>query len=196
LEKFLHNENLDLPELIKVAIIHYQFETIHPFLDGNGRIGRLLITLFLVEKKLLYKPLLYLSVFFEKDKNLYYDNLTRVRTHNDMLQRIKYFLVGIEETAKKASETLSRIMLLKTETEFFIHKNFGKRIKTGLTLFHHLLSQPLVSIKEVQKVCDLTSKAAGELVSLFEKHNLLNEFTGNHRNRIFSFNKYLNLFND
>lgn len=196
LEKFLHNENLDLPELIKVAIIHYQFETIHPFLDGNGRIGRLLITLFLVEKKLLYKPLLYISAFFEKDKNLYYDNLTRVRTHNDMLQWIKYFLVGIEETAKKASETLSRIILLKTETEFFIHKNFGKRIKTGLTLFHHLLSQPLVSIKDVQRVCDLTPKAAGDLVNLFEKCNLLKEFTGNSRNRIFSFDKYLNLFND
>lgn len=196
LENFLHNENIDLPELVKIAIAHYQFETIHPFLDGNGRIGRLLITLFLVEKKMLDKPLLYLSAFFEKEKNLYYDNLTRVRTHNDMLQWIKYFLVGIEETARQASKTLSKVISLKNETDILIHKNFGKRIKVGLSLFQHLLKQPLVSIKEVQKICNLSPKAAGELVKLFEEHKLLKEFTGNYRNRIFSFDKYLNLFSD
>ena len=196
LENFLHNENIDLPEPVKIAIAHYQFETIHPFLDGNGRIGRLLITLFLVEKKVLDQPLLYLSAFFEKDKNLYYDNLTRVRTHNDMLQWLKYFLVGIEETARQASKTLSKVISLKNETDVLIHKNFGKRIKASLSLFQHLLEQPLVSIKEVQKICNLSPKAAGELVALFEEHNLLKEFTGNHRNRIFSFDKYLNLFSD
>lgn len=196
LENFLHNENIDLPDLVKIAIAHYQFETIHPFLDGNGRIGRLLITLFLVEKKVLDKPLLYLSAFFEKEKNLYYDNLTRVRTHNDMLQWLKYFLVGIEETARQASKTLSKVISLKNETDILIHKNFGKRIKVGLSLFQHLLKQPLVSIKEVQKICNLSPKAAGELVKLFEEHELLKEFTGNYRNRIFSFDKYLNLFSD
>lgn len=196
LENFLHNENLDLPELIKVAIVHYQFETIHPFLDGNGRIGRLLITLFLVEKKVLHKPLLYLSSFFDKDKNLYYDNLTRVRTNNDMLQWLKYFLVGIAETARQATVTLSAVLSLKNECEILIQQNFGRRIIVGLALFQHLLKQPLVSIKDVQAVCNLSPKAAGELVELFRKHNLLKEFTGNHRNRIFIFEKYLNLFND
>lgn len=196
LENFVHNENLDLPELIKAAIIHYQFETIHPFLDGNGRIGRLLITLFLVEKKMLDKPLLYLSSFFEKDKSLYYDNLTRVRTHNDMLQWIKYFLVGVEETSRKAASTLSAVISLKNETEILIQQNFGKRMRVALKLFQYLLKHPLVSIKEVQEVCSLSAKAAGELVSLFREHDLLKEFTGNHRNRIFIFEKYLALFND
>lgn len=194
LEKFIHNENLEIPMLIKAAIIHYQFETIHPFLDGNGRIGRLLITLFLIEKKVLTKPLLYLSSYFEKDKNLYYDNLTRVRTHNNLLQWIKYFLVGITQTAEQATETLSKMIEHKLHTEQIIQTEFGKRIKTGLILHQYLLKQPLVSIKEVQEVCNLSAKNAGDLVNLFEQKKLLNEFTGQHRNRIYIYEAYLNLF--
>lgn len=196
LENFLHNENIELPALIKVAIIHYQFETIHPFLDGNGRIGRLLITLFLVEKQVLSKPLLYLSHYFEKNKNLYYDNLTRVRTHNDMSQWIKYFLVGVEETAKQATSTLSEVLKLRSESELIIQENFGKRIKAGLILLNHLFKQPLVGIKEAQQVCGLSPKATGDLVNLFQSHGLIKEFTGNFRNRIFIFERYLQLFND
>lgn len=149
LENFIHNENLEIPMLVKAAIIHYQFETIHPFLDGNGRIGRLLITLFLIEKQVLAKPLLYLSSYFEKDKNLYYDNLTKVRTHNNMSQWIKYFLVGIAQTAEQAVETLSKVLDLKINTEQLIQHEFGRRIKTGLLLHTYLLKQPVVSIKEV-----------------------------------------------
>ncbi len=194
LENFIHNEMLDIPLLIKAAIIHYQFETIHPFLDGNGRIGRLLITLFLIEKKVLTKPLLYLSSYFEKDKNLYYDNLTRVRTHNDMMQWIKYFLVGIAQTAKQATQTLDNIISLKTNNEKIIQTNFGKRIKTGLLLHNHLLEQPLLSIKDVQSVSGLSPKAAGELVKQMVENEILKEFTGQFRNRIFIYGKYLDLF--
>ena len=196
LEKFIHNENLDLPDLVKAAIIHYQFETIHPFLDGNGRIGRLLITLFLVEKNVLVKPLLYLSSFFEKDKTFYYDNLTRVRTNNEIKQWIKYFLVGITDTAKRAVKTLDEVISLKSGNEQQIQTQFGKRIKTGLALHTHLLGQPLVTIKEVQGICRLSAKSAGELVNLFITHGILKEFTGNFRNRIFIYEPYLNLFND
>ncbi len=196
LENYIHNENLDIPLLIKIAIVHYQFETIHPFLDGNGRIGRLLITLFLIEKNVLDKPLLYLSSYFEKDKNLYYDNLTRVRTHNDMSQWIKYFLVGIAQTAKQATLTLGNIIELKTQHETLIHTQFGKRIKAGLTLYNHLLKQPLVTIKEVQEVCKLSPKAAGDLINVFVEQRILKEFTGQFRNRIFMYESYLNQFND
>ncbi len=194
LENFIHNETIDTPLLIKAAIIHYQFETIHPFLDGNGRIGRLLITLFLIEKQALSKPLLYLSSYFEKNKNLYYDNLTRVRTHNDMLQWIKYFLVGIAQTASQAVKTLSNIIELKSKTEKLIQNEFGKQIKTGLTLHNYLLKQPVVTIKEVQEICKLSPKYAGELVKIFEEKNILTELTGQFRNRIFIYEQYLNLF--
>ncbi len=196
IENYIHNENIDVPLLIKAAIIHYQFETIHPFLDGNGRIGRLLIPLFLIEKKVLEMPLLYLSSFFEEDKNLYYDNLTRVRTHNDILQWIKYFLVGIIQTSKKATLTLSNIILLKLKNETIIQNHFGKRIKAGLQLHNYLLGQPLVSIKEVADVCNLSLKSAGDLVKLFQQYVLLKEYTGKFRNRIFMYEAYLNLFDD
>lgn len=196
LENFIHNENLSIPLLIKIAIIHYQFETIHPFLDGNGRIGRLLITLLLIEKKVLGIPLLYLSSYFEQDKNLYYDNLTRVRTHNDLLQWIKYFLVGVEQTSKKATQTLSSLMMLKKEHEATIQARFGRRLKSGLILHQHLLQQPLLSIKEVQGICNLSPKAAGELVQTFVDNKMLTEFSGQARNRIFMYEPYLNLFED
>jgi len=196
LENFIHNDSIEIPLLIKAAIIHYQFETIHPFLDGNGRIGRLIIPLFLIEKNILSKPLLYLSSFFEKEKSLYYDNLTRVRTHNDMIQWIKYFLVGVAQTAEKATQTLSNIIALKAKQEGIIQSKFGKRLKAGLLLHNYLLKQPLVTVKDVQKVCDLSPKAAGDLVNAFVENQMLREYTGQFRNRIFAFEPYLDLFND
>lgn len=194
LEKFLHNPDIKVPSLIKIAIAHYQFETIHPFLDGNGRIGRLLITLFLVDQKILAKPLLYLSTYFEKNKSLYYDNLTFVRTKNDIKQWLKYFLVGIAETAEQAVETLSSVLELKIELEGKIINDFGRQSKKGTLLLHHLFKQPIVAVKDVEALTKLSFKAANDLVGKFVKANILKEMTGQTRNRLFVFDDYINRF--
>lgn len=194
LENFLHNEENNVPELIKIAIAHYQFETIHPFLDGNGRIGRLLIPLFLVDRKILTKPLLYLSLWFEKNKGLYYDNLTFVRTKSDMTQWLKYFLTGIAETAQKATETLSSILELKAKQENTINRVFGRKAHSANILLNHLFKNPVVYVRQVEEVTGLSYKAANSLVFNFLENGLLKEMTGRSRNRIFTFEEYLRLF--
>jgi Fic family protein len=194
LENFLHNKSVTVPALIRIAIAHYQFETIHPFLDGNGRIGRLLITLFLVENNILTKPLLYLSSYFEKNKGLYYDNLTFVRTKHDMTQWLKFFLVGVEETAKQAADTLGRVLQLKEKLEKDINKTFGRRSHSAITLLHELFVKPITDVNKASLACDLSRKAANDLVTYFVQHGILREVTGQSRNRIFSFDAYLKLF--
>ena len=171
----------------------FVFETIHPFLDGNGRMGRLLITLFLVSKGILDKPLLYLSAFFEKNRSLYYDKLTITREKNDLNQWIKFFLVGIIETAEEGSATLEKIMQIKAKAENKI-LSFGRRAESAHKLLEALFSKPMVSIKGVQTITNLSPKAAGELVSLFVDNELLHEVSNQQRNRAFAFTEYLDLF--
>ena len=195
LENFLHNKNVHIPALIRIGIAHYQFETIHPFLDGNGRIGRLLITLFLVSEGILDKPLLYLSAFFENKKDLYYDNLTHVRERNDMQQWLKYFLVGIEETASKSVETLTQVLRLKEEVDTTIHLQFGRRHMSAALLAIRLFEDPFVNVKNVMSICELSQKAAGALIEAFVKKGWLDEITGSSRNRVFMFKPYVELFN-
>ncbi len=194
LENFIHNDDINVPDLIKIAIAHYQFETIHPFLDGNGRVGRLLITLFLMDKKILTKPLLYLSAFFEKNKGLYYDNLTFVRTKNDMKQWVKYFLVGIAETADIASQTLANILELKEKTELKINKEFGRKSQSAIVLLHYLFKKPIVNVNQAKKATGLSYNAANALISDFKEAGFLNEITGYNRNREFIFESYLKQF--
>ncbi|MFO0447694.1 MAG: Fic family protein [Pseudomonadota bacterium] len=194
LEKFLHNEEISVPALIKIGIAHYQFETIHPFLDGNGRIGRLLITLFLVDQKFLNKPLLYLSAFFEKNKSLYYDNLTFVRTKNDMIQWLKYFLVGVAETAENATQTLSEILVLKAQLETRITETFGKRSHKAAVLLQYLFRKPIVHVNQVKEITKSSYKSANDLVSDFVNAGILKEMTGQNRNRVFIFDEYLKKF--
>ena len=194
LEKFLHNEHAKVPSLIKIGIAHYQFETIHPFLDGNGRIGRLLITLFLVDQKIMEKPLLYLSTYFERNRGLYYDNLTNVRTKNDMIQWLKYFLNGVAVTAEKSSRTLTAILELKARHELQSHKNFGKRSASATILMHHLFKRPVIQVNQAEELLGSSYKAANDLISDFVQAGILVEKTGQSRNRIFVFEEYLELF--
>ncbi|MBT4310515.1 MAG: Fic family protein [Anaerolineae bacterium] len=194
LELFLHNTEIQIPHLIKIALAHYQFETIHPFLDGNGRIGRLLITLYLVSQGILDAPLLYLSDFFEKNKTLYYDNLTFVRTKNDLGQWIKFFLVGVIQTAEKGVDTLDKIVSLKKSIEEESILLMGRRTKQGMVLFHQLFSQPVLTSKEVESMTGLSRKAANDLIKVFIEKNILKETTGYQRNRVFIFDEYMKLF--
>ena len=194
LELFLNNTNINIPHLIRIAIAHYQFETIHPFLDGNGRIGRLLISLYLVHSKVLQKPLLYLSDFFEKNKTLYYDNLTFVRTKNDMSQWIKYFLEGVSQTAENSAQTLKKIIELKTDLEKNKLLSLGKRTKTANEFLYFLFHSPVITSTALQKEMKITAKTANSLIKAFIGLNILKERTGYSRNRIFVFNKYVELF--
>jgi len=194
LEKFLNNDDIKAPHLIRIGMAHYQFEAIHPFLDGNGRIGRLLITLYLVNKKILNQPTLYLSDFIEKNRQHYYDNLLAVSTESDMIQWLKFFLVGIIETANKAIETFSKILKLRNELEDKNIITLGKRIPNAKKLLHYLYSKPVVTVSDVIKELKITKQTANTLIQGFERLGILKEQTGYKRNRIFVFENYLNLF--
>lgn len=194
LEKFLNNENIKVPHLIRIGMAHYQFEAIHPFLDGNGRIGRLLITLYLVHHGLLKRPTLYLSDFIERNKTTYYDNLIRVSEKNDMEQWLKFFLVGIVETAKKATDTFNKIITLREKLEKETIISLGKRINNAKILLVYLYSKPIVTVADVMEHLKVTKPTANTLINDFNTLGILKEQTGFRRNRVFVFVDYLKLF--
>jgi Fic family protein len=196
LENFIHNDKIDVPHLIRIAIAHYQFETIHPFLDGNGRLGRLMITLYLVSTGLLDKPTLYVSDFFERRKSLYYDNLTFVRTSNNLIQWIKFFLVAVIETSDKGIYTFREILKLKENIEGVKLLSLGKRINNAKKLMNFLYRKPIINVKDVENVLGVTTKPANAIIQEFEKLEILKELTGYKRNRLFLFEKYYKLFTD
>lgn len=193
LEKFWHNEQVQVPDLIRIALSHYQFETIHPFLDGNGRIGRLLITLYLVDKGLLHKPALYLSDFFERNRGAYYDALTVVRSSNDLLHWLRFFLTAVVETATSSKNTFMAIMTLRHEVEHQI-LTLGKRAENAKKLLLHLYQRPMVSIGDVSEILDVTHPSAAALVKQLESLDILVETTGYGRNRLYLFQRYFDLF--
>lgn len=194
LEKFLNNQDLKVPHLIRIGIAHYQFEAIHPFLDGNGRIGRLLITLYLVNHGLLTKPTLYLSDFIEKNRSTYYNNLINVSEKNHIEQWLLFFLVGIVETSKIAIDTFNRIIALREKLEKETIISLGKRVPNAKALLTYLYSKPVVTVTDVIAKLNVTKPTANALINDFHRLKILKEQTGYKRNRVFVFNEYLKLF--
>lgn len=194
LEKFAHNEEFYFPDLLKIALIHYQFETIHPFLDGNGRVGRLLITLYLVDKTILKKPILYLSDFFERNRQLYYDNLMNVRNKNDLKQWFKFFLVGIIETAKKGIETFDAVLKLKKEIEEKIQKT-NNRSHHLLNIMEFLYQKPIVNAIKIVALTNVSQPTAYKILQELVSMNILKEITGGKRGKVYVFDNYIKLFN-
>lgn len=193
LENFAHNTEFFFPELLKIALIHYQFETIHPFLDGNGRVGRLMITLYLVEKGILKKPILYLSDFFEKNRTLYYDNLSRVREKNDITQWFKFFLVGIIETAKSSIATFDKILKLEKEVDTKI-QTMGSRSHNARLLINYLFQRPVVHAQQAKEITGLSLPSVYKLIAELEKLEIIKEITGAKRGKLFVFKDYTKLF--
>jgi cell filamentation protein, protein adenylyltransferase len=195
LDNFINNENIILPDLIKIAIYHYQFETIHPFLDGNGRIGRLLIPLYLIDRNILVNPVLYLSDYFERNRALYYDNLTLVRENSDISRWITFFLNGIIETCKKGINTFSNILQLKKTTEEIIQK-LGSRAGRAQKVINSLYEYPYIKAENVRSITGLSMAASYTLISELEKSGILFEISGGKRNRLYVFKNYIQLFLD
>lgn len=194
LELFMNNDGINVPHLVKIAISHYQFETIHPFLDGNGRVGRLLITLYLVANNLLSKPTLYLSDFFEKNRQLYYDNLTIVRTKNDLTQWIKFFLSGIIETSKNGIDTFQKILQLRTEIEDKKIITLGRRRPLAKNVINYLYKYPIINLSYLVDELGISKQTANTMINELVRLKILYEVTGQKRNRLFVFQEYINLF--
>ena len=193
LENFAHSETIRLPELLKVALIHYQFETIHPFLDGNGRVGRLLIPLYLVNKGILQKPVLYLSDFFERNRTLYYDNLMRTREKHDITQWFLFFLTGVIETAKSSIATFDGILQLQKKTDAQIQQ-LGSRASNAQKVVHQLYQRPIINAEKVSKATGLSLPSAYTLIDLLESKGIVREITGAQRKRLYLFDEYVKLF--
>lgn len=192
LEKFLHNDALQAPHLIKIAIAHYQFETIHPFLDGNGRLGRLMIALYLANFDLLHKPALYLSDYFERNKTEYVDRLMAVRESNNIKQWLIFFLHGVVETANNSIQVFRDILVLKEKVEREVLPRFSSRRQENVqALMLHLYQNPLVNIKDVEVLLKVSTNTAAALVNDLVKHEVLKSLAGRRRNRIFLFQEYL-----
>ncbi|MBL8379410.1 MAG: Fic family protein [Burkholderiales bacterium] len=195
LENFLH-ANDDLPLLVKIALAHVQFETVHPFLDGNGRVGRLLITFLLTERGVLHKPVLYLSHYFKQHRQTYYDRLQAVRDQGAWEAWLAFFLRGVIEVAGEAAETARQILLLREAHRSAITAQLGRTAGNGHKVLESLFDRPIVAVSDVQKMTGITYVAANSLVSRLVKLGVLNEMTGYARNRRFRYAPYIALFNE
>ena len=193
LEKFINNDEINTPDLIKIAMIHYQFESIHPFLDGNGRTGRILIPIYLLSKGLISKPCFYISDYIEKNKEAYYDFLSRVRTQNDMLSWIKFFLESTIETAKTARIKFEKIVKFTNEMNSVV-LNMPVRAENARMVIDCMYNEPTINRKILMEKTGLKPTALKSVVNSLLEKELIVENTGYSRNQIFTFEKYINLF--
>ena len=192
-EKFINNEEIDTPDLIKIAILHYQFESIHPFLDGNGRIGRLLIPLYIQSKGMLEKSCLYISDYIEKNKDTYYDMLTRVRTNNDMIGWIKFFLEAVIETSKIAKEKFRNVVELTMEMDKLIME-LPVKPENAKKVIDLLYDEPVLTRNKMSEITGIKLTTINGIVNALLDKGIITETTGYSRNQIFAFEKYINLF--
>ena len=192
-EKFLH-QNDHIPVLVKIGMAHAQFETIHPFLDGNGRVGRLLITLLLCEWDKLQEPVLYLSHFFKQHRQEYYELLQNVRDLGDWESWIKFFVRGVSEVSGQATDTSREIVSLREKHRGLIVEEFGNVAGNGLKVLERLFLKPYITVKQIESLTGVTFSAANNLMGKFENVGVLTEITGQKRNRQYEYSDYLNLF--
>ena len=195
LESFIHM-NDSLPPLIRLALIHAQFETIHPFLDGNGRIGRLLITFFLCQQKILLKPVLYISHFFKRYRADYYNHLQWVRDKGEWESWLAFFLRGVAEVSGEATRTARRILLLRETHRAAVTEHLGRVAGNGNRILEHLYRQPYIQVATVQEIAETSYTAANNLVSRLVEIDILEEVTGYRRNRVFCYLPYIRIFNE
>lgn len=191
-EKFLHDESL--PVLIHTGLAHAQFETIHPFLDGNGRVGRLLITFLLCQRRVLHRPLLYLSHYLKAHRAEYYDRLMAIRNDGNWEDWMKFFLRGVAEVSEEAIDTSRQIFALREQHTEIVNRSLGSSAASGLRLLDYLYQQPIINVRFVEKRLQSSFVTANKLVEQFVKLNILKETTGGQRNRRYSYLPYLALF--
>ncbi|MDY0119407.1 MAG: Fic family protein [Clostridia bacterium] len=194
LEKYMNADD-DLDTLIRAGLIHYQFETIHPFLDGNGRVGRMLIILFLIEKGLLSSPVLYISYFLKMNRLEYYDRLSEVRNRGNYEQWVKFFLRAVLESAEDATATIDRLEALRNKNAALIHEK-GKATKNTLRLLDYLEANPIIEISKTAKALGLAFNTTSDAIKRLEKTGILVQSAGQQRNRIYSYKAYLELLRD
>jgi Fic family protein len=195
LESFFHDDS-QLPILIRVGLAHAHFETVHPFLDGNGRIGRLLITFLLAHEKILREPILYLSIFFKRNRQEYYDRLQAIREKGDWEGWLAFFLEGVAVVSEEATSTARRIVSLREDARAEINQRLGRRASSALQLLETLFRDPIVNVKSVGRITDLSQPAANALTNALEEIGILRETTGKKSYRMFAFERYLRLFEE
>ena len=191
-EQFLHEESL--PALLQIGMAHAQFETIHPFLDGNGRVGRLLIAFMLYQKGILEIPVLYISHYFKKQRQDYYELLQSVREQGSWEAWLKFFLQGIYEVSQEATVTARNIVDLREAHRQLIAEHFGRVAGNAMQVLETLYQKPIIKVKDIQQLIEVTYPAANQLMNKFVDHGLLEEVTGQSRNRQFRYSPYIDLF--